>query len=144
MDSFTPYTALIGGILVGLASAGYLYIHGRYCGISGMVSDFWQLHPNFKFSCFFLMGLIAGGVLLNWIYPKGLDINFFLPWQGVIVAGFCVGFGAKLGGGCTSGHGICGCGMLNKRSMIAVMVFLLVAIVTASVLYHFVIGDPHP
>lgn len=144
MDTFTPLTAAIGGILIGLASAAYLYIHGRYCGISGMVSDFWLRHPNFKFSGFFLLGLIIGGFLLNWVYPKGLEVTFFLPWPGVIAAGFFVGFGSKLGGGCTSGHGICGCGMLNRRSMTAVIVFLSIAVLTASLLYHFIIGDPHP
>lgn len=109
-----------------------------------MVSDLVQRHPNMRFSGFFLLGLVFGGFLLNYVYPKGLDVRFLIPWPGVILAGFCVGAGSKIGGGCTSGHGICGCGMLDKRSMIAVAVFLAVAMLTASILYHFFIGDPHP
>ncbi len=144
METFTPITALIGGLLIGLASAAYLYLQGRYCGISGMVSDIVQRHPNFRFSIFFLLGLVFGGFLLNFVYPKALDVNFLLPWPGVILAGLLVGFGSKLGGGCTSGHGICGCGMLDKRSMTAVAVFLVVAMTTATILYHYFIGDPHP
>ena len=136
METFTPLTAAIGGLLIGLASVGYLYLQGRYCGISGMVSDLWLRHPNYKFSSFFLLGLMIGGALLNWVYPKGLDLIFFLPLPGVLLAGFLVGFGAKLGGGCTSGHGICGCGMLNKRSIVAVVVFVSVAMMIATIVYH--------
>ena len=144
MDSFTPITALIGGLLIGLSASFYLYLQGRYCGISGMVSDLVQRHPNLRFSSLFLLGLIVGGFLLNFVYPKGLDVRFLIPWPGVLLAGFCVGFGSKLGGGCTSGHGICGCGMLDKRSAVAVMTFLIVAMVTATILYHYFIGDPQP
>jgi uncharacterized protein len=144
METFTPWTALLGGIIIGLAAAGYLFVQGRLCGISGMVSDFWLRHPNLSWSGYFILGLVTGGFLLHWFYPKALEVTFFLPYYGIVAAGFLVGFGSKLGGGCTSGHGVCGSGMLNPRSMAAVVVFLITAMLTASLLYHFVIGDPSP
>lgn len=135
---------MIGGILIALSSAGVLYLHGRVCGISGMASDLILWNENRKWSSFFLIGLVFGGFLLNFIYPKALLIDVRVPYLGVVLGGFLVGFGARLGGGCTSGHGICGIGLLNKTSIVATIIFLSTGILTASLLYHFILGDPHP
>lgn len=144
METFTPYTALCGGLLIGSVAAAYLYLHGRVCGISGMLSDLASLHPNLSWSGFFLLGLVSGGAALRFFHPTALEFDIPLPFPLMLLAGLLVGFGARMGGGCTSGHGVCGIGLTLKRSLIATAVFLFFGIATASLLYHFIIGDPIP
>lgn len=144
MESFTPYSALLGGVIIGLVAACMLYINGRVCGISGMVSDLVSFHTNLWWSGFFLLGLVSGGVFLRFFYPTSLDIEIPLPIPIVLLGGLLVGFGTRMGGGCTSGHGVCGIGMTLKRSIIATTVFVVFGMLSATVLYHFIIGDPRP
>lgn len=144
METFTPYSALLGGALIGLVAACMLYINGRVCGVSGMVSDFVLFHANLRWSGFFLFGLFLGGLSLRVLYPYALDIEIPLPYPVIVFGGMCVGFGSRMGGGCTSGHGVCGVGLIQRRSVVATLVFLGVGILTATLLYHFVIGDPRP
>ncbi len=144
METFTPYSALLGGLLIGLASAGILFLHGRVCGISGMLSDLITWHPNLSWSGYFLSGMILGGLSLHYVHPIALDLEFKLPYVAIFFAGFLVSFGARLGGGCTSGHGVCGVGRLDKNSIIAMLIFTLTGMLTATILYHFFLGDPQP
>jgi len=144
MESFTPYSALLGGLIIGLVAASMLYINGRVCGISGMVSDLVSFHTNLWWSGFFLLGLVCGGIFLREAYPTAMDIEIPLPYPIVLLSGLLVGFGTRMGGGCTSGHGVCGVGMTLKRSIVATTTFLIFGMLTATLLYHFIIGDPKP
>ncbi|MGE8653547.1 MAG: YeeE/YedE family protein [Acinetobacter gandensis] len=130
--------AFLGGALLGLAVVGYLYVHGRIAGISGLIAQVLNPATIFKTpAIWFLSGLI----LVPFIYKQlttptiQLDAN---PWM-MIVAGLLVGFGTRLGSGCTSGHGICGISRLSKRSIVATLTFMLAGVVTVYMIRH-VIG----
>lgn len=130
--------AFLGGALLGLAVVGYLYVHGRIAGISGLIAQVLNPATIFKTpAIWFLSGLI----LVPFIYKQlttptiQLDAN---PWM-MIVAGLLVGFGTRLGSGCTSGHGICGISRLSKRSIVATLMFMLAGVVTVYMIRH-VIG----
>lgn len=131
-------TAFLGGALLGLAVVGYLYVHGRIAGISGLIAQVLNPATIFKTpAIWFLSGLI----LVPFIYSQlttpiiQLDAN---PWM-MIVAGLLVGFGTRIGSGCTSGHGICGISRFSKRSIVATLTFMLAGVVTVYMIRH-VIG----
>ena len=132
--AFTPVTALIGGVLIGLAATLLYAGIGRIAGISGIVNNALEQRTGHSWQLAFIAGLIvAAGA---WLIGSGAAprIGFPLPW--LIVAGLLVGFGTRLGNGCTSGHGICGLARLSKRSLLAVLVFMGSGILTVYVLRH--------
>lgn len=140
MDTaFTPVTALLGGALIGLA-ATVLYVgNGRIAGISGILNHALERRDERGWRIAFLAGLIAAAAA--WFAFSG-DVarsGFPLPW--LIAAGLLVGFGTRLGNGCTSGHGICGLARLSKRSLAAVFAFMGSGVATVYVLRH-VLGMP--
>lgn len=131
--------AFIGGLLLGTSVVGYLYIHGRIAGISGMLGQLFDTPALFKHPAFwFLMGLFT----VPFIYTS-IDIpdiqNIADPLT-LIIAGLLVGFGTRLGSGCTSGHGICGISRLSKRSLFATMTFMLAGCITVFVIRHILDG----
>ena len=135
MDTaFTPITALLGGALIGLA-ATVLYVgNGRIAGISGILNHALERRDERGWRIAFLAGLIAAAAA--WFAFSG-DVarsGFPLPW--LIAAGLLVGFGTRLGNGCTSGHGICGLARLSKRSLAAVLTFMGSGVATVYVLRH--------
>ena len=135
MDTaFTPLTALLGGALIGLA-ATVLYVgNGRIAGISGILNHALERRDERGWRIAFLAGLIAAAAA--WFAFSG-DVarsGFPLPW--LIAAGLLVGFGTRLGNGCTSGHGICGLARLSMRSLLAVLAFMASGIATVYVLRH--------
>jgi hypothetical protein len=122
---------LLGGILIGISSSVLLGGIGRISGISGILSsvtslpvkdDFW------KYS--FLIGLIGGGVIIFQLAPQFFNYSVDDNFAKVIIAGLLVGFGTRLGSGCTSGHGVCGLARMSKRSIIATITFILFGILT--------------
>jgi len=123
--------AALGGALIG-ASALLLYARaGRIAGISGIVgAAVWG--PQRAWRWWFLLGLAAGGWLALPAAPAVRALSTPLPW--VLLAGLLVGFGTRLGGGCTSGHGVCGLARWSQRSLAAVLVFMAVGVLTASLL----------
>jgi uncharacterized membrane protein YedE/YeeE len=134
--SFTPLHALAGGALIGL-SATLLYAGlGRIAGISGILNQLLHGAEERGWRIAFLLSLIAGAAL--WFaFGQGVAaprVDFPLAW--LIVAGLLVGFGTRLGNGCTSGHGICGLSRLSRRSLVAVLVFMGCAALTVFVLRH--------
>ena len=140
MDTaFTPVTALLGGALIGLA-ATVLYVgNGRIAGISGILNHALERRDERGWRSAFLAGLIAAAAA--WFAFSG-DVarsGFPLPW--LIAAGLLVGFGTRLGNGCTSGHGICGLARLSQRSLAAVLTFMGSGVATVYVLRH-VLGMP--
>jgi uncharacterized membrane protein YedE/YeeE len=131
---FTPVSALLGGALIGLAATLLLAGIGRIAGISGIVNNAIE-HPEGRvWRLAFLLGLVGGAAL--W-FAFGVGVaparaGFPTPW--LIAAGLLVGFGTRLGSGCTSGHGICGLARFSKRSLFAVLAFMGAGMATVFVL----------
>lgn len=126
-----------GGLLIGLSAAIYLVANGRVTGISGMIATAARLSPGGRawLPALFLLGLIAGAFVAGtWIRPVEASLQAGLPW--LVVAGLLVGYGTRLGAGCTSGHGICGLARLSPRSIVATLVFMAVAVATVYVVRH--------
>ncbi|MCC5815143.1 MAG: YeeE/YedE family protein [Leptospira sp.] len=133
MENFTPISAFIGGIIIGIASLFLLFSTGKIAGISGILerSIFtWQRLENRYWALWFIVGLIIGGEIVQLIgYPgfgSGHPHNIYL----IGIGGLLVGFGSRLGSGCTSGHGVCGLGRLSFRSFVAVITFMSSAFLT--------------
>lgn len=130
-------SAFLGGTLLGVAVVGYLYVNGRIAGISGLIAQ--ALNPKTIFktpAIWFLLGL----VITPFIYRIGSspDIELNASPLMMIIAGILVGFGTRLGSGCTSGHGICGMSRLSKRSIIATMTFMFAGFVMVYLIRHVV------
>ena len=127
--------ALIGGGLLGLAVVAYLYVHGRIAGISGLLAQVLNPQTLFKTpALWFVLGIFVVPFFYGiWATPE-IELNAS-PLM-MIVAGLLVGFGTRLGSGCTSGHGICGMSRLSKRSMAATGTFMLAGFITVYVIRH--------
>ncbi len=125
--------ALAGGALIGVASAGLLAGNGRIAGISGITGGALRPRPgDLAWRLWFLAGLVGGGFLLARLAPSLFPaaVTPSAPW--LLVAGLLVGVGTRLGGGCTSGHGVCGLGHGSLRSLVAVATFMGVAVLTVA------------
>lgn len=137
MEHFTPISATLGGLLIGLAAAGLLLFSGRIAGISGILGGLLDLpRGDTSWRGAFIAGLIAGGLLLSWFYPQALALPPDDSYVTYAVAGLLVGYGTRLGSGCTSGHGVCGIARLSPRSFAAVTTFMASAIVTVFIVRH--------
>jgi uncharacterized protein len=137
MDNFTPISAAIGGGLIGLSAVLLMLSTGRIAGISGIFGGLLDPGNNDKgWRIAFIAGLILAPVISGLIgYPMPIP-KMPASWTVIIAAGLLVGFGTRMGGGCTSGHGICGVARLSDRSIAATVIFMLVAIVTVAVTRH--------
>ena len=136
MHDFTPIPALIGGALIGLASVWLLAANGRIAGVSGILHGLFS-PPEAQWRAWFISGLLLAG--LAWQAagsPVPVRQGFPLVW--VAAAGLLVGFGTRMGGGCTSGHGVCGLGRLSARSLVAVLVFMASGMLSVYVVRHIV------
>lgn len=141
MENFTPISAIIGGLLIGSAATLTLWATGRIAGISGILSGTLFPKPSETlWRVLFLCGLVTGPLLYLFATSSGLPLQLQASPAMTIGAGLLVGFGSRMGSGCTSGHGICGIARLSKRSFAATAVFMTTAIVTVFVLRH-VIGS---
>lgn len=132
--AFTPVSALIGGALIGLAAVWLLATLGRIAGVSGILNAFIDQQEERGWRLAFLLGLIAGAAA--WFSLSGAPYRSGFPWPWLALAGLLVGFGTRLGNGCTSGHGICGLARFSRRSLWAVAVFMAVAMGTVFVVRH--------
>lgn len=131
MTEFTPFSALLGGVLIGTSAALLLLSIGRIAGISGIVFGLLPGGPSDRgWRLAFLAGLLLGTLLAFSIPGLSFELREGFPLWALLVGGFLVGTGTRLGGGCTSGHGVCGLGRRSPRSLAATGTFLLVAIVT--------------
>jgi uncharacterized membrane protein YedE/YeeE len=140
---FTPWLSLAGGVLLGLAAAGFILLNGRILGISGIVGGLLQPKAgDLLWRGAFLAGLVASPwvarVLLpaEWLTAPRIDS----PWPWVVLAGLMVGVGTRYGSGCTSGHGVCGLSRLSPRSLAATLAFMAAGFVTVFVLRHLLQG----
>lgn len=138
--AFTPWTALIGGALIGLAAVLFLFLHGRIMGVSGILSGLVSpLKGDLSWRVTFLAGLIAAPVLAK-ILGLMPPIEISAGVIELVIAGLLVGFGTTLGSGCTSGHGVCGIARLSPRSIVATCVFVGVGMATVYLRQHFGFG----
>jgi uncharacterized membrane protein YedE/YeeE len=134
---FQAYIApTVGGLLIGSAAVLLLYYLGRIAGISGIV---WGAVSNLadnSWRWWFIIGLIAGPALYHQLAAVPYPAPNPSPWWMALLGGGLVGFGVKLGGGCTSGHGVCGIGRLSRRSLVATLTFMATGIITVYVGRH--------
>jgi hypothetical protein len=135
--------SLVGGALVGLSASLVLLTHGRIAGISGLFAGLFL--PGYDarfFRLWFLVGLVAAGVVLSAVYPGAFALTGMPSFVGIAAAGLLVGAGTRLGGGCTSGHGVCGLCRLSRRSLVATMTFIGTGMLTVFVTRHVMGGTP--
>lgn len=133
MENFTPISALIGGALIGLSAVILMAFNGRIAGISGVFSGAAFAERGDKlWRILFVMGLIAAPVAYQAVSGRTpiLDLKASTPL--IIAGGLLVGFGTRLGSGCTSGHGICGLSRLSPRSFVSVLMFMGAAMLTVT------------
>ena len=128
--------ALAGGMLIGLSATILLAFDGRIAGISGIINGALKFTKEENWRWLFIAGMLAGGFLYEYVLaPSPTPLSSFAP-VAMIVGGLLVGFGTRMGNGCTSGHGVCGLGRLSFRSLVAVITFLITAIITVFITRH--------
>lgn len=137
MENFTPYSALLGGVLIGLAATILLWCNGRIAGISGILGGlieasktelFWRLA--------FLFGIITGAFLFHQFKPDFYQPREDFPLGLLAFGGFLVGFGSRMGNGCTSGHAVCGIARKSVRSIVATLTFMATGFLTVYLMRH--------
>jgi len=133
---FTPLASTLGGMIIGLAAAVMLAFNGRIAGISGILGGFLEAGEGWSWRGLFLLGMVLGGLGLLAFAPSVMPGAAIDSLPLLIGAGMLVGFGTRLGGGCTSGHGICGISRLSVRSLIATILFMAAAMITTFVMRH--------
>ncbi len=123
--SFTPGPALVGGILLGIAAALYVLINGRILGISGILGGLiGPKKSDWLWRASFILGLLTAPLWGKYVFQMSTTAVIDTDYITLIVAGLLVGFGARYGSGCTSGHGICGLSRLSPRSLLATLTFM--------------------
>lgn len=136
MEHFTPVQAVVGGLLIGTAGTLTLWSSGRIAGISGILAgSLFQKGQEGFWRGLFLCGLLLGGATYS-LFNGGLEIETEATPLMTILAGLLVGFGTRMGNGCTSGHGVCGIARFSRRSLVATITFMMVAMITVWVIRH--------
>jgi uncharacterized membrane protein YedE/YeeE len=136
MTLITVLSALSGGVLIGLAAAILLFFNNRVAGISGIAAGIlppW--HDETGWRLWFLIGLVFSGALWR-LFVGSIEVQIDTPLVVLGISGLLVGYGTRLGGGCTSGHGICGIARLSGRSIVATLVFMSTAGITVFLVRH--------
>ncbi|MCT6719489.1 YeeE/YedE family protein [Acidovorax sp. K2F] len=133
---FTPWAALAGGVLLGLASAFFVLLNGRVLGISGIVGGL--LRPragDIAWRLAFVLGMLVAPSLY-WLVVGPTQPRIDASWGMVVIAGLLVGVGTRYGSGCTSGHGVCGLSRMSPRSLVATLAFMGAGFVTVFLIRH--------
>ncbi len=137
MQNFTPVSALLGGALIGISTLILFWFIGRIAGISSMMSGLLTASgKNRQWRLAFLSGLLIGAAIWQWLYPESISLRHDYPLSLILGGGFLVGFGTRLGSGCTSGHGICGMALLSRRSIFATLTFMSSGLLTVYLIRH--------
>jgi uncharacterized membrane protein YedE/YeeE len=140
LEPLSPVVAIGGGLLIGGAAALLLMLTGRIAGVSGMFATMVRIAhagPPWKLAAAFIVGLPIGAAITSLLVRKpDIEVTSSMPL--LIAAGLLVGFGTRLGNGCTSGHGVCGIGRLSPRSIAATLAFMAAAIATVFIVRHVV------
>ncbi|MFZ6649470.1 YeeE/YedE family protein [Undibacterium sp. TJN25] len=135
-NSFTPYAALLGGALIGLAAALLMLFSGRIAGISGIVGGLFRPTDGQRgWRIAFMMGLVISPLAYQ-LFAALPESSVDASWPVLVIAGLLVGFGTRYGSGCTSGHGVCGLSRLSPRSLAATLLFMAAGFATVYVLRH--------
>lgn len=133
---FTPWPALAGGALIGLAAALFVLFNGRIAGISGLLGSLLVRGGEGRGEkALFLLGVLLAPLLWQ-VFAALPVIEFQGGWLSLLVAGLLVGVGTRYGAGCTSGHGVCGISRLSPRSLVATLAFMASGFATVYVLRH--------
>ena len=137
MTEFTPFAALIGGALIGLAAVVLMALIGRIAGVSGIAGGLIGSQSGDRsWRWLFVVGLIGGVAAHEFLRPESFALREGFSPLLLVVAGLIVGIGTRLGSGCTSGHGVCGISRLSTRSIVATGVFMATAVVTLAFARH--------
>lgn len=128
--NFTPYSSLIGGLIIGVAVVLFFITTGRLAGISGIVSSTLEKNENKFSNLLFIIGLVLGPLVFIFFSQNDVVFKMTSSIPLIIVGGLLVGVGTKIGRGCTSGHGICGISRFSMRSILATIIFMIFAMIT--------------
>ncbi len=143
MNDFTPLSALAGGVVIGLAATLFLFTHGKVAGISGLFGALLRRESGDRTTALsFVAGLVVAGLLVRLSFPDAFATSWSAALPTLFVAGLIVGFGTRLGSGCTSGHGVCGISRLSVRSLVATATFMATGFLTVFVVRHVIGGAP--
>jgi len=146
MEHFTPIQSLAGGILIGLSATALLAFLGRIAGISGILGGLLaaagggEAAAEAAWRAAFVAGLLVGGFALAQLQPEGFAMTLERSSVALAVAGLLVGFGSRLGSGCTSGHGVCGIARGSGRSIVATLTFMTTGALTTLAITQFLGG----
>ncbi len=137
MVEFTPLSGAVGGFVIGLAAVLFMAVNGRVAGISGILAGvLTPVRGDWAWRAAFMAGLFAAPLAFWLATSEKPQVVFDHPLWLVALGGVLVGFGARLGGGCTSGHGVCGMARLSRRSIAATATFMATAMISVFVLHH--------
>ena len=132
-----PLLSLAGGALIGLAASALLLFNGRVTGVSGIAGGlFAPKRGDVLWRALFLAGLLVGGLVVAATAPAAVSFGIDRSLESLVVAGVLVGFGTRLGSGCTSGHGVCGLARLSGRSLVATATFMIAGAAVVYVVQH--------
>ena len=137
MAAFDPVSALLGGALIGIASVLLMALNGRIAGVSGILGGTLAAARGDKlWRAAFIAGLVSAPIVVGLFAEQLFEPTMPTSWLLIVVSGLLVGFGSRLGGGCTSGHGVCGIARLSKRSIAATAIFMASAAMTVAFVRH--------
>ncbi len=141
MEHFTPIASLCGGVLIGLSASLLLLSDGKIAGISGILGGLLRPVKNdTAWRVLFIFGLLTGGLLFQLLAPEVFTIGITRSTSALILAGLLVGFGTRLGNGCTSGHGVCGLSRFSPRSLVSTITFIVTGAITVYIINHLLGG----
>lgn len=142
MTEFTPFASAIGGTMIGVSAALLLWSHGKIAGISGIVGGLLgrPRAGDTGWRASFIAGLVITGLVVSLLSPAAMHIGVERSAWALVFAGLLVGFGTRLGSGCTSGHGVCGISRLSVRSVLATLLFTVFGAAAVYVVQHLLGG----
>ena len=135
-NAFTSWSALVGGVLIGIAAAMFALLNGRIAGISGVIGGLLKPTPgDVAWRAAFVVGLLSAPLVYS-LFAVLPELHIAAPSGTLVLAGLLVGIGTRYGSGCTSGHGVCGLSRLSPRSLVATATFMGAGFVTVYVIRH--------
>ncbi len=135
--SNTYFFSFTGGILIGLAALLLFLMNGKIAGISGIAGGLLKPRQGDRgWRVLFILGMVLGGLLTPLLLGRELNIEINSTFAMLLIGGFLVGLGTRIGSGCTSGHGVCGIARLSLRSIVATLLFMLSAMLTVFIIRH--------
>jgi uncharacterized protein len=141
MEQFMPIASLCGGVLIGLSASLLLLSDGKIAGISGVMGGLLRpVKKDTAWRVLFIFGLLTGGLLFQFLSPEVFTIGITRSTSTLILAGLLVGFGTRLGNGCTSGHGVCGISRFSPRSLVSTVTFIVTGALTVYIINHLLGG----